>query len=58
MKCELCGKEIRETFLNKLNGTIIKINIKGKNKVYAVCDDCQKQFKNKVKEEIRKKLGS
>ncbi len=58
MKCELCGKNIEETFLGKLRGALIKVNEKGKNRIYAVCCDCQKQFKSKVNEELNKKLSS
>ncbi len=56
MRCELCGKSIEEAFLGKLKGTLIKINEKGKNKIYAGCDECQKQFKSNIKEEIKKKV--
>jgi len=40
-KCDKCGKELEETFLGKLRGTILKI--KGKQK--AICSDCQKSIK-------------
>ena len=55
-KCFLCGKKIEEIFLGKKKGTVVKIGEKGKNKIYYICDDCQKKFKNKVKEEVLKKL--
>ena len=53
-KCELCGKKIEETFLGKLNGTIVKIKTGDSNNIYYVCNDCQKKFGNKLKEELIK----
>ena len=55
MKCGICGKEIEETFLEKSKGTIVKINKEGKNILYYICPNCQRQFGNKLKEEISKK---
>ena len=55
MKCALCNKEIEETFLEKFRGTIVKINVNSKNKIYHVCGECQKKFGNKLKEELMKK---
>ena len=46
MKCSICSKKIEETFLNKIVGTIMKVD--GKKK--AVCSECQKKLK--TKEEI------
>jgi hypothetical protein len=46
MECDICGKEIEETFLGKLKGSIVKINEAGKNKIYHVCSDCQKSTKD------------
>jgi len=54
MKCELCNKEIEELFLEKIKGTIVKINADGKNKTYYACSECQKKFGNKLKEELTK----
>lgn len=48
IKCDLCGKKIEETFLGKLNGTIIK---RGKKLKYA-CPDCQKKYKDKLMEKF------
>lgn len=53
MKCDICGKSIGETFLGKLNGTIIKIREGNKNKVYHACSECQKKFKGRLKEEVK-----
>jgi DNA-directed RNA polymerase subunit RPC12/RpoP len=43
MKCDLCGKEIEETFLGKLKGTILKTIEKGRNKLSYICSECQKK---------------
>ena len=39
MKCDICGKTIATTFLEKIKGTFVK-DAKGKR--HAVCFDCQK----------------
>lgn len=54
-KCSLCGKKIEETFLGKLSGTIVKIRKGEANEIFYACDDCQKKFGNKIKEELSKK---
>jgi len=54
-KCDLCGKKLEETFLTKFNGTLIKINKEGKNKICYACSDCQRQHGNKLKDELNKK---
>jgi uncharacterized protein with PIN domain len=54
-KCDLCGADIEETFLEKSKGAIIKINKDGKNKIYYICPNCQRQFGNKLKEELKNK---
>jgi ribosome-binding protein aMBF1 (putative translation factor) len=46
MECDLCGKEIEETFLGKIKGSVVKINEAGKNKIFNVCSDCQKKEKD------------
>jgi len=38
MKCEICKKEIRKTFLNKIIGTIVT----KEGKKQYVCNLCQK----------------
>jgi transposase-like protein len=54
MKCELCSNEMGESFLGKLNGTVIKIIKENKTTFHYVCSDCQKKYKDKVKEQITK----
>jgi hypothetical protein len=44
MKCEICKKNIEETFLKKIVGTHVKDS---KGKMHAVCPDCQKKLKDK-----------
>ena len=55
MKCELCQRKIETTFLEKLNGTAVKMKDGDKNKLYYVCSDCQKKFGKDLKDEISKK---
>lgn len=48
VKCVVCKNKIEETFLGKIKGTYIG---KGKNKK-AVCFDCQKKYKDNLKDKI------
>jgi ribosome-binding protein aMBF1 (putative translation factor) len=50
MKCSICGKKIEQTFLNKIVGTMMKVE----GKKYQICSGCQKKFK--TKEEILKNV--
>jgi hypothetical protein len=50
MKCELCGKKIETTFMNKIVGTYYTSGKKKK----AVCPDCQK---NNSEKDIKEKLN-
>lgn len=43
-KCTLCGKKVEKTFLDKIKGTYIKGKI--------VCNECQKKYKEKIKEKL------
>ncbi|MBU0980714.1 MAG: hypothetical protein KJ709_07960 [Nanoarchaeota archaeon] len=45
MKCQVCKQKIEETFLGKIEGTIVK-NAKGKK--FAVCKDCQRLGKKEL----------
>ena len=56
-KCALCGKNIEETFLGKLEGTIAKVKKGDRNEIFYVCPGCQKTHKN-LKEELGKNLKS
>ncbi len=51
-KCKICGNKIKELFLGKLKGTIVKKE--GSNKQYHVCFECQKKFP--TKEEVLEKI--
>ena len=55
-KCRICGDEIGNTFLEKLDGTVVlvKKGKEGKNEKVYVCSLCQKKHSNKLKEEIEK----
>lgn len=44
MKCEICNKNIQETFLKKILGTIVKDD---KGKKHSICFECQKKFKTR-----------
>jgi len=46
-KCEFCKEKIKEDELGKLEGTIVKVNIDGKNEFRYICRDCQKKGKTK-----------
>lgn len=48
MKCKICDKEIKTTFLGKLRGTYVK----NKGKMIPVCADCQKENEGKLKEKV------
>ena len=40
LKCEICGKEIKTIFLNKILGTYIRDR---KGKKHVICNECQKK---------------
>ena len=44
MKCQICGKKIEITFLNKIHGTYFMV--RGKKR--AVCSECQQKFTEKT----------
>jgi len=53
-KCDICKQEIKTTFLDKLKGTIIKTGEGETSKTHYICSNCQKEHKNKLKEELSK----
>ena len=53
-KCFLCSEKIELIFLDKTKGTVVKIKKGSKTEFIQVCSDCQKKFKEKLKEEIKK----
>lgn len=55
-KCVLCGEKVEESFLDKKNGTVVKIKEKDKNIKYYACNNCQKKYSN-IREEITKKVS-
>lgn len=48
-ECELCGEEVKLTFLDKLVGTIIHDK--------CVCSACQREHKEKLSEKVKEKIG-
>lgn len=44
MRCDICKKQIAETFLKKIVGTLVR-DARGKS--HPVCFECQKRFKTK-----------
>ena len=51
-KCELCDGEIKTTFLDKLDGTMVKTGDGESSKKHFVCSVCQKEHKNVLKEKL------
>ena len=51
-KCELCDCEIKTTFLDKLDGTIIKTGEGETSKKHFICSACQKEHKDSIKEKL------
>ncbi len=49
VKCDICSKNIEETFLKKIKGTYIKTN----KILKTICSDCQKRFKNNLLEQLK-----
>ncbi len=44
MDCEICGKKLATTFMEKLIGTYVKDS---KGKKHSVCFECQHKFAEK-----------
>lgn len=51
-KCALCNEEIGTTFLDKLDGTVVKIGEDETSKKFHVCSACQKEHRDKLVEKI------
>ena len=52
-KCELCKEEIKTTFLDKIEGTIIKTGEGETSKKHFICSTCQKEHGDKLKEKLK-----
>jgi len=50
--CNLCKKEIKTTFLDKLEGTITKTGEGETSKIHYICSSCQKEHKDSIKEKL------
>jgi hypothetical protein len=53
-KCEICRNKIEETFLGKLNGTIIGVKKNTRTGKAYVCSACQKEHKEKINGMVNK----
>jgi ribosome-binding protein aMBF1 (putative translation factor) len=51
--CNICGAKIEETFLGKIDGTIVKVLKGEKNEMIYVCKECQKQHKDDLKNKVK-----
>jgi hypothetical protein len=51
-RCHLCEKELETTFLDKVVGTMIKVGKKETSKIVFICNSCQKEHKDKLKEKL------
>ena len=54
-KCEICQEPLETTFLNKIKGTIVKSGSGESSKKHYICDGCQKEFKDNIKERLSNK---
>lgn len=52
-KCEICKEEIEVTFLDKLDGTVVKTGDGESSKKHYVCSACQKEYGDKLKERLK-----
>ena len=51
-KCVLCCGEIGMTFLDKLEGTVVKIGEGEVSKKFYICSTCQKEHGENLKEKV------
>jgi len=54
-KCNLCNEEIKTTFLDKMEGTMIKTGEGETSKKHYICKHCQKEHGKDLKDKISKK---
>jgi gluconate kinase len=50
--CSICKKDIKNTFLDKIEGTRVFIKKDNRNEEFFACSSCQKKYKDKLKEEL------
>ncbi len=53
-KCELCNEHIEETFLGKLDGTTVRVEKNTRTGFVYVCNNCQIEHGDKIKEVVNK----
>ena len=54
-KCVICEESVGKLFLDKIDGTIVKVKKEKGNENFLVCSDCQKEHKEKLKEKVSEK---
>lgn len=52
IKCSLCKSELKTTFLDKLEGTMIKTGEGETSKKHHICNTCQKEHEDDLKEKV------
>ncbi|MBT3642979.1 hypothetical protein HN604_03860 [archaeon] len=53
--CNLCGEDLKSTFLDKPLGTHVRLGSGEGSRVVAVCSSCQKKHKENLLKEVRSK---
>jgi len=53
-QCDICKREVKILFLDKLEGTKVYIKVGDKNKEFFVCSECQRKHRDNLKEELKK----
>ena len=52
-KCDLCPEEIKTTFLDKLQGTIVRTGVGESSKTHNICKSCQKEHKDNLAKKVK-----
>ena len=53
-KCDICKRDVKTLFLDKLEGTKVYIKDGDKNREFFVCSECQRKHRDNLKEELKK----
>jgi uncharacterized protein with PIN domain len=51
-KCAICNKEIEKGFMDKIIGTVVKIKNNDTKQTFLVCNTCQKEYKDSIKDKL------
>lgn len=54
-KCVLCNEEIGTTFLDKLDGTVVKLGEGESSKKFHICSACQKEHGDGLRDKVSKR---